>query len=55
MIRHSLGLRLDPDRSARDQIHESARLGAAVSSSRRSATLHRTGWARPAGASCGIS
>jgi sugar phosphate isomerase/epimerase len=27
-IRHSLGLRLDPDRSAREQIHESARLGA---------------------------
>jgi sugar phosphate isomerase/epimerase len=27
MIRHPLGLRLDPDRSVRDQIHESARLG----------------------------
>ena len=28
MIRHPLALRLDPDRSVRDQIHESARLGA---------------------------
>jgi sugar phosphate isomerase/epimerase len=26
-IRHSLGLRLDPERSVRDQIHEAARLG----------------------------
>jgi len=28
MIRHPLGLRLDPNRSARDQIHEAAQLGA---------------------------
>ena len=28
MIRHPLGLRLDPDRPVRDQIHEAARLGA---------------------------
>ena len=28
MIRHPLGLRLDPDSSIRDQIHEAARLGA---------------------------
>src|SRR5271157_1542479 len=28
MIRHPLGLRLDPDHSVRDQIHEAARLGA---------------------------
>src|SRR5947208_926191 len=28
MIRNPLGLRLDPDRSVRDQIHEAARLGA---------------------------
>jgi len=28
MIRHPLGLRLDPDSSVRDQIHEAARLGA---------------------------
>jgi sugar phosphate isomerase/epimerase len=28
MIRHPLGLRLDPDRSVRDQIYEAARLGA---------------------------
>jgi sugar phosphate isomerase/epimerase len=28
MIRHPLALRLDPDRSARDQIHEAAPLGA---------------------------
>jgi sugar phosphate isomerase/epimerase len=27
MIRHPLGLRLDPDQSVRDQIHEAARLG----------------------------
>ncbi len=27
-IRHPLGLRLDPERSVRDQIHEAARLGA---------------------------
>ena len=28
MIRHPLGLRLDPNQPARDQIHEAARLGA---------------------------
>jgi sugar phosphate isomerase/epimerase len=28
MIRHPLGLRLDPNQSARDQVHEAARLGA---------------------------
>ncbi len=28
MIRHPLGLRLDPDGPVRDQIHEAARLGA---------------------------
>jgi sugar phosphate isomerase/epimerase len=28
MIRHLLGLRLDPDQSVRDQIHDAARLGA---------------------------
>ena len=28
MIRNPPGLRLDPDRSVRDQIHEAARLGA---------------------------
>jgi sugar phosphate isomerase/epimerase len=28
MIRHALGLRLDSDRSVRDQVHEAARLGA---------------------------
>src|SRR5271163_3277553 len=28
MIRHPLALRLEPDRPVRDQIHESARLGA---------------------------
>ena len=42
MIRHPLGLRLDPDRPVREQIHEAARLGAAASWSMPSATWRRT-------------
>ena len=55
MIRNPLGLRLDPDRPVRDQIHEAARLGAKGVVLDAIGDLAPNDWASRDGARCGTS
>ena len=50
MIRNPLGLRLDPDRPVREQIHEAARMARKAWCWTRSAICRRNDWATLAGA-----